>query len=35
MGCFERLLNWLAIESIPNSEKSILRDLMKIGVIES
>lgn len=34
MGCFTRLINWLNIEYIPDSEKSILRDLMKIGVIE-
>jgi len=35
MGCLERFYNWLAIETIPESEKSILRDLMKIGIIES
>lgn len=39
MGCFSallmRFLNWLAIENIPQSEKSIIRDLMKIGIMES
>jgi len=35
MGCFKRLLKWLEIETIPESEKSILRDLMKIGIVES
>ena len=35
MGCFERFLIWLSIDSIPENEKSILRDLMKIGIIES
>jgi hypothetical protein len=34
MGCVERFLNWLFIENIPNSEQSIIRDLMTIGVIE-
>ena len=35
MGCFERFLNWLEIENIPQSEKSILKDLIKIGIIDS
>ncbi len=34
MGCFERFLNWLSIENIPQSEKSIIRDLMKIGIMK-
>jgi hypothetical protein len=35
MGCFERFLNWLEIENIPQSEKSIIRDLKTIGIIDS
>jgi hypothetical protein len=35
MGCFERFLNWLAIENISQSEKSIIRDLKTIGIIDS
>ena len=35
MGCFERFLNWLENENIPQSEKSIIRDLKTIGVIDS
>lgn len=34
MSCLERLYNWLSIDNIPSSEKSILRDLMTIGIIE-
>lgn len=33
MSCFQRLLNWLNSEHIPDSEKSIIRDLKTIGVI--
>ena len=40
MGCIncrfhliERLFNWLNINNIPNSEKSILEDLKTIGII--
>jgi len=32
MTCFERFLFWLNWNNIPESEKSILRDLEKIGV---
>ena len=39
MGCFSALLmrfsNWFSNENIPQSEKSIIRDLMKIGIMES
>ena len=35
MGCFERFLNWLVNEKMPQSEKSIINDLIKIGIIES
>jgi hypothetical protein len=31
MNCLERFLFWLNLENIPDSEKSILRDLEKIG----
>lgn len=30
MGCFERFLFWLNWNNIPESEKSILRDLEKL-----
>jgi hypothetical protein len=32
MSCFQRFLFWLTWDNIPESEKSILRDLEKIGV---
>jgi len=35
MSCFDRFCNWLNFENIPQSEKSIIRDLMKIGIMES
>jgi len=35
MGCLERFYKWLAIETIPESEKSIIRDLKTIGIIDS
>jgi hypothetical protein len=34
MGCLERFIDWLNFSNIPQSEQSIIRDLMKIGIIE-
>jgi len=34
MNCFDRFLFWLSIENIPDSEKSIIRDLKTIGILE-
>jgi len=33
MSCFQSFLNWLNNDNIPDSEKSIIRDLKTIGVI--
>ena len=35
MTCWQRFCNWLSIDNIPASEKSIMRDLKTIGVMES
>jgi hypothetical protein len=35
MGCFEKFLNWLAFDNIPDTEKSIIRDLKTIGILEN
>lgn len=32
MGCFQRFMNWLNNDNIPESEKSIIRDLNTLGV---
>lgn len=32
MGCFKRFMNWLNNDNIPESEKSIIRDLNTLGV---
>ena len=34
MGCFERFIDGLNFSNIPQSEQSIIRDLMKIGIID-
>jgi hypothetical protein len=34
MGCFERFMDWLNFSNMPQSEQSIIRDLMKIGIID-
>jgi len=34
MNCFQRFMNWVNQEHIPDSEKSIIRDLKTIGVIQ-
>jgi len=34
MGCWERFLNWLSLANVPDSEKSIMRDLITIGIVE-
>lgn len=31
MNCFERFLFWLNFKNIPESERSILSDLQKLG----
>ena len=30
MGCFQRFIDWLNLQNIPTSEKSIIRDLLSI-----
>jgi hypothetical protein len=34
MGCWEKFINWLSLSNIPNSEQSIMRDLITIGIAE-
>jgi hypothetical protein len=34
MTCFQRFMDWLNNENIPESEQSIIRDLKIIGVIQ-
>jgi len=33
MSCWQRFLDWLSMSNIPDSEKSIIRDLKTIGII--
>jgi hypothetical protein len=33
MNCFQRFMNWVNQENIPDSEKSIIRDLKTIGIM--
>lgn len=33
MTCFQRFIDWLNNENIPDGEKSIIRDLNTIGII--
>jgi hypothetical protein len=34
MGCWQKFINWLSLANVPDSEKSIMRDLITIGIVE-